>query len=81
MTDAVAADDVRKLLDNGWTVLLFKNDLGSYTAVACKPGQQIADAIDKEAQLTDDFTPSQALHRLAEKVTQSGEYQRDATES
>lgn len=72
----MAADNICKLLDNEWTVLLFKNDLGSYTAVACKPDQEMADAIGKESQLTDDFTPSKALNRLAELVTQSGEYQK-----
>ncbi len=72
---ANSADDIQKLLDNKWRVLLFKNDIGSYSAVACSPRLTMREAIDDEALITDDFTPSQALHRLAEKVTQSGEYQ------
>lgn len=28
------ADECKKLLDNGWLVQLFKNDMGSYSAVA-----------------------------------------------
>lgn len=58
------ADDCMKLLDNGWTVKLFKNGLGSYTARAVKPGKNGA----KANVITDDFTPSQALYRLTEKV-------------
>jgi hypothetical protein len=55
------ADDCQKLLDNGWSILLYKNELGSYTA----------DAMNRNDDnvVTDDFTPSQALYRLTEKVT------------
>jgi hypothetical protein len=53
------ADNCMKLLDNGWTIQMYRNGLGSYTAVAI--GQN-------EKMLTDDFTPSQALYRLTEKV-------------
>ena len=70
-----SADDVMKLLDNGWKVTLFANALGSYTARAIrpKPGQSkrqrdrlgtVNDVVE-----TDDFTPSQALYRLTEKAT------------
>lgn len=57
------ADECMKLLDNGWEIRLFKNQIGSYTAEAFphKPG--IQNIID-----TDDFLPSQALYRLTEKV-------------
>ena len=61
-------DDCKKLLDNGWTVALFKNDLGSYTAVAARDWQTIEEAMEIESQVTDDFEPSQALYRLTEKV-------------
>jgi len=50
---------VNQLLDNGWTVKLFKNQLTTYTAEATNE----ADYIE-----TDDFTPEQALTRLAYKV-------------
>lgn len=67
-----AADDVMKLLDRGFTVVLFKNDLGSYTAVAARPGEGSLDkalrAALRKGHETDDFTPSQALYRLTEKV-------------
>lgn len=54
------ADECVKLLDNGWTITLFRNGLGSYTAQA---------EHDKgEREITDDFLPSQALYRLTEKV-------------
>lgn len=57
-----AADDCMKLLDAGWGILLYRNDLGSYTAEARRDG-------DHEPMITDDFLPSQALYRLTEKVT------------
>ncbi len=55
------ANDSKKLLDNGWTITLFRNGLGSYTARATKSGKRFVD--------TDDFTPVDALHRIIEKVT------------
>lgn len=63
------ADESVKLLDNGWTIKLFKNALGSYTARAIKP--KIVDP--KRGTIntvidTDDFSPSQALYCLTEKV-------------
>jgi len=71
------ADDAMKVLDNGWGIVLFKNGLGSYTAVAVElvEGEeagshqltQLADS-DGRTVITDDFTPSQVLYRLAEKV-------------
>ncbi len=62
-----AADEVKKLLENDWTVLLYKNQLGSYTAVALKPGDDLDDLPADSNQITDDFEPSQALYRLTEK--------------
>jgi hypothetical protein len=62
-----AADDSMKLLDAGFIILLRKNDMGSYTAVACKPDEGVAEAMDDDRRITDDFTPSQALYRLTEK--------------
>lgn len=86
---------VTQMLDAGWRVKLFKNDLGSYTAHAehdrldiwarakslvlrqmVKNGMTPEDAEDlnnhdfdipREID-TDDFTPEQALTRLAYKV-------------
>ena len=54
------ANEVMKLLDNGWKVRLEVNVLGSYTARATHSTEKIV--------VTDDFTPAKALHRLAEKV-------------
>ena len=71
-----AADDIMKLLDAGWTVSVFKNGMGSYTAYAYKHKTGRAGSHKSqssyglpERQITDDFTPSQVLYRLAEKVT------------
>ena len=55
-------NDVCKLLDNHWTIRLFRNGLGSYTAKA-------RNAVTRKVAITDDFTPEKALYRLVEKVT------------
>lgn len=54
-------DECMKLLDNGWNVMLYKNQLGSYTASARNKSSG-------RHEVTDDFTPSKALYRLTEKV-------------
>lgn len=86
---------VTQMLDNGWTVRIFKNDLNSYTAIASTDSelswsrfcnnykQTVRDAgndedvvqalMDAEFEdagevTTDDWTPEQALTRLAYKV-------------
>jgi hypothetical protein len=71
-------DETQKLLDNGWSILLFGNSLGSYTAIALsrktKSEQRVVTAAHRamrdipESQITDDFLPSQSLTRLASKV-------------
>lgn len=60
-------NDVVKLLDNDWSVMLFRNDLGSYTAVAIMPEQSVHDAMQCDSQITDDFTVEKVLFRLTEK--------------
>jgi hypothetical protein len=61
-------DECKKLLDNNWNILLFRNTFGSYSACAFRDGETIEDAMEKESQLTDDFEPSSALYRLTEKM-------------
>jgi hypothetical protein len=67
------ADDIRKVLDSGRSVMLYRNSLGSYTAIVigneAPINQIIEEASDTGRDITDDFTPSQALYRLAEKWT------------
>ncbi len=53
------ADASIRLLDNGWRVLLYKNQLGTYTAVAKRGDRRF---------VVDDATPSQSMYRLAEKA-------------
>lgn len=64
-------EDIRKLLDNGYAVVLFANEIGTITAAALPMGKM--DAIDLESldenKMTDDFTVGQVLYRLAEKAT------------
>lgn len=60
---------VTQLLDAGWELLLFKNGMGAYTAVAQRSDatEKFSD-IETEGVITDDFTPEQALTRLAYKA-------------
>lgn len=37
----MVADEVLKLLDNGWRVLLYKNQLGSISALAVPKGKSV----------------------------------------
>ncbi len=60
------ADECKKLLDNGHTIVLFKNELGSYTALDFAAGVDLD--LPQHSEVTDDFEPSQALYRLTEKV-------------
>jgi len=80
---------VCQMLDSGWTVTLFKNQMGSYTAIGEHEKKLIVqtakadlhheilqanpdwdfELIDSLTGMdTDDFTPEQALTRLAYKV-------------
>lgn len=47
-----AADDAAKLLDAGYNLLLFKNNLGSYTAVAFKDGEGPMQAMENERRVS-----------------------------
>jgi len=67
------ADESKKLLDNGYAILLYRNMLDSYTGVVFQSGpmsEVLGNAIEEtdEARITDDFEPSQVLYRLTEKV-------------
>ena len=68
------ADEVAKLLDNEWCVVMYKHPRGGYAACAIQSGAEGLGAIGevvmglKQQHITDDFTPSKALHRLVEKV-------------
>ena len=64
------ADECKKLLDSGWEIKLFKNQLGSYTARARRPTTKPhpkRPTLFKVVE-TEDFEPSQVLYRLTEKV-------------
>ena len=74
---------VTQMLDNGWQVRLFRCCLGSYSAIGFHPDGRVRDRLaamegpmgfsfidddGTEEVTTDDFTPEQALTRLAYKV-------------
>jgi hypothetical protein len=66
--DTPVREDTRKLLDNGWTVLLFRNQSDTYTAVARRAGQTWRQAKDTPRQITDARTPEDALSNLVAKL-------------
>lgn len=55
----------QKLLDNGWSIKLYRNQLGSYTARAQRKDRKVP---AEGLFITDDSTPSKAIIRLAEKI-------------
>lgn len=82
---------VTQMLDAGWQVCIYKNEMNTYTASAeCEltslwerarngcldqlPDQELRDVVEESdwdepgRVTTDDFTPEQALTRLAYKV-------------
>ena len=83
MSDALLnnADECKKLLDNGWSISIWRNQKGEYTAVAIPPSiSEIIVEIEsdeegedvvfrtKENWAIDGKTPSEALHGLTESV-------------
>lgn len=40
-----AAEEARRLLDNGWVVLLFRDGLGQYSALAVREDASVDDAL------------------------------------
>jgi len=58
---------VARILDNGWNVAVWRNELKNYTAAAMnKDGRRF---------ITDRRTPEDALNAIADKVLGTGEYQ------
>jgi hypothetical protein len=66
--------DYKHLLDNGWQIRIYRNAQGTYTARAIKPrpGRTGPPAPRKGCIETEDFEPTQALCRLAEKIESLG---------
>lgn len=61
------ANEAAKLLDRGWKLSLWKNQLGSYSAAGDGPKGQVV--------ITDHFSVVEALHALSEKALGTGFYQ------
>lgn len=72
------SDECKRLLDNGWAIVLFKSELGDYSAAAIgrstnadkRARKVIGLAVEAmpESQITSDFEPSKSLAALPEKV-------------
>lgn len=71
-------DECKRLLDNGWIIVLRKSALEDYVAMAIGSQSNVERRVTQavglamlsipDNQLTGDFEPSQALTRLPEKV-------------
>jgi hypothetical protein len=66
------ADSIIRFLDALWIVVIWKNQLGSYSAALVKREDFLNDGNESifetnENRITDDSTPTKALERLAEK--------------
>lgn len=62
----------QEMLDGGQLIALYKNKLGSYTAVSFGRFTKIVRTVISEVEdtgrhITDDFTPEKALERLGAK--------------
>ena len=70
--------DLNRLIDNGKTVVVFKNAIGSYTSFAVEVNHEdienAGEYADVIGHLTDDFTPEESVKRLADKVMGVGDY-------
>ena len=67
------ADDIIRFLDTGFYVMLWKNELGTYSAALVNRNElNILDEDTlfdcEEHQITDADTPSKALYELSRKV-------------
>lgn len=47
-------EEARKLLDNGWNVVMFRDGLGQYSAMAVQKGKSIDQAITEWTEYDDD---------------------------
>lgn len=75
-------DECKRLLDNGWMIVLVKSVVSDYTAIAIGPRSddeiRAIKAVNRaiktipERQITGDFEPSQALTLLTEKALGCG---------
>ena len=74
-------NDIKRLLDNGFAVVLFANQLGSYTSFAVlhdhEDLQLAMEDADEQGGLTDHHTPEQSVAQLADKVFGCGMYSDD----
>lgn len=68
------ADNIIRWLDSGWYMVMWANPMGSYSAALvkrdeiCNGKEGDEPIIDvSENRITDDFTPTKALIRLAQK--------------
>lgn len=61
-------NDLKRWLDNGWTLAVFKNEMTSYTAVLVGPGEEVDDAVEDDDRISDSFEPDEAIIMLCEKA-------------
>ena len=65
---ASQVNDMARLLDDGWKIALFKNELGSYTARALRPTHESPEGVINDVIQVDEVVPPLALYGLIKKV-------------
>lgn len=62
------ADECKKLLDNGWMIVLYKNQLHTYSAEAARDGmyQRIFDALSESNAAIGDCDPKEEHAKMME---------------
>lgn len=75
VTMEVDDDALQRILDSGSRIVLFRNRLGSYTALVTETDEQaglVEDAVQLAREvgphITDRFSPSEAVQAIAEKL-------------
>jgi hypothetical protein len=65
-------EEARKLPDNGWQVLLFKDGLGQYDALAVKKGEDVSAALRAWAEHSPVELPGESVEDLADRLLFDG---------
>lgn len=64
-------EEVRKLLDNGWQVLVFRNGLGDYSALAVRAEASIDEAL-ATYQEPDELIEGESIKVLCDRLVFGG---------
>ncbi len=65
-------EDARKLLDNGWQILIFRDGLGQYTALAAKEDESVDAALDAWEEADDPPDDGELIESCIEHAVMGG---------